>query len=248
MRVSADARRSPPPRRWVALKTGEAGDDACFWYLTGELFSYPGGELLARCEGLDTTRVLRESPTVVSQLSRKLFLFKDKESGVVLTSFGGQPVAPVQYPYQLVRYELDGETLKTEVTQGSGEHLVRLSGDNISVRHLSGTPTVAYSVPVFLNLETEGGGAYQAYENYDYFVSEQTGGGGGAPSHHVSWIRFGNTQPFTAQGVMHITGWRLKRFADVPEALRTYIEAKAPMWADAPADLEEVARLQRASS
>ena len=44
---------------------------------------------------------------------------------------------------------------------------------------------------------------------------------------------------------MHALVWRVSQFEDLPPELRAYIEEQAPMWRDAPKDLEEIKRLQK---
>jgi hypothetical protein len=43
---------------------------------------------------------------------------------------------------------------------------------------------------------------------------------------------------------MHLITWRIEDYGDVPESLRAYIEAEAPLWMNPPADLDEIRALQ----
>lgn len=67
-------------------------------------------------------------------------------------------------------------------------------------------------------------------------------------AHHCTWVRFGAAAPFSQNAVLHALVWRVGQFADLPAELREYIDDEAPMWRDAPKDLEEIERLQTAQS
>ena len=248
-------------RRWCRMKMGDGG--TTHWYISGDLYEYPTGRLLAKVEGVDMARGMTESADeVVHQLSRKLFVFRDPDTGAVLTEVDGSPVVPIRYPYQHIVYRRlpGGGGVSTEVTMGTGEHVTRMRGNSISVRHLEGTHRTCFTCPVFLNLDTEQG-PYEAYENYDYFhdgrsegewtVSDdgdaaegKKDGGGRASHHHCTWVRFGAAAPFSQSAVLHALVWRVGAFDDLPGSLREYIDSEAPMWRDAPKDLEEIRRLQ----
>ena len=48
---------------------------------------------------MNLTPYTSESPdTIVHQLSRKFFIFRDPDTGAVLTEFDGSPVVPIRYP------------------------------------------------------------------------------------------------------------------------------------------------------
>ena len=224
---------------WVSMRLGGPGRTT-FWYSTGEVCAYPGGEPLALVEGFDALRCVRGRGGVVHQLSRKLFVVRDVSTGEVLRRWRGAPVRVIKYPYQQVSYSLtpDGR-LFTEVTQGSGAGVTRMTGTSIAARRLSARGGFAFTCPVFLNLETEGGGAYRCYENYDFFT-----GGGGSARPHCSWVRYGATPPFSEQAVMHVVSWRLDSFAELPLRMREYALRHAPQWASPPRSLEEVASMQ----
>lgn len=100
--------------RWISLRLGNS-ESTVYWYSTGELYSYPQGDLLVRVEGLDVTRAIVMGPKCVHQVSRKLFVFRDKDSNEILTEYHGLPVMPVMYPYQRIAYTLEGNNLMTEV-------------------------------------------------------------------------------------------------------------------------------------
>ena len=146
-------------RKWCRMKMGDG--ETVYWYISGDLYEYPTGRLLAKVEGVDLARGMTESPdAVVHQLSRKFFIFRDPSTGKVLEEFEGSPVVPIRYPYQHVVYRFAPEDggVSTEVTMGSGEFITRMMGNSISVRRLDGTRSRScFTCPVFLNLETDQG-------------------------------------------------------------------------------------------
>lgn len=109
---------SPPPEcSWCHLRAGPSGATA-HWYSSGEVYSYPGGQLLARLEGFEAVRARRESARLVHELSRRLLLFVDKEKGTPLVGPGGGRLGEVRTPYQHCTYRLDASVVRTEVSRG----------------------------------------------------------------------------------------------------------------------------------
>ena len=249
--------------RWVAMRLGGHGQTK-YWVSSGELHSYPDGELLATVEGFDVLYCVRESSQggTVHQLSRKLFVFRDAHTGEVLERFDGAPVQAVRYPYQKISYALTPDGfLSTEVTQGSGENLTTLSGTSIEARRLGGgRPNGAvFSCPVFINMETESGATYACYENYDFFVPSETAATDTASAGrrmsmnaatssdalppHCSWVRYGAAPPFSSTAVMHIVSWRVDTFKELPQRMRDYTLRHASGWCEPPMSLEEVDKM-----
>ena len=128
-------------RRWCAMKMGTGGD-VVRWYVSGDVYEYPSGKLLARVEGLDVARGVIEGDgsRCAHQLSRKFFVFRDPVTNAVITRHDGAAVAPIRYPYQHITYrrEGDGGTLTTEVTTGTGENVRTTAGNEISARRAVG--------------------------------------------------------------------------------------------------------------
>lgn len=100
--------------RWISLRLGKRGETV-FWYSTGELYDYPTGDVLAKVEGLEVTRSIVVGRYQVHQVSRKVYLFRDKDNNELLTEYHGGPVMPVTYKYQKIAYTLKGNVLVTEV-------------------------------------------------------------------------------------------------------------------------------------
>lgn len=226
--------------QWVLMRVG--GGEPVYWYSSGTIRAYPGGELIATIEGYDTARLDRAASTAdkAVQLSRKTYLYRDPETGEVMRNTDGSPVAPIAYPYQLITYELKDGVLETWVEQGSGASVRRIGpgGDMRAQRLEAGT---LFTAPLFLDFETPRG-RYQTFENYDFFAP-----GGNPRDGFILFIRYGDA-PAWAEGtdkiVMHMTTERFERFDDVPASFRDWVRENAPMWLEPPADMDEIERLQ----
>ncbi len=225
---------------WAKMRTGTGSP--VYWYSVGTLKSYPDGKLLARVEGYDTARSARPTPGVVQQFNRKIYIYRDPVTNAVITTSGGKPVEPVAYPYQFITYTLKGDGLETMVEQGKGRRIQRIGpGRDIAVRRIGAT--AVFTAPVYLDLPLPDGARYQAFENYDFFAPMPHRGGA---ANQLSWVRYGDAPGFAGGGksIMHLVTWRIDRYADVPQTMRDYIEASAPLWKAPPADLAEIRRLQ----
>ncbi len=227
--------------RWLETRVGSG--EPIYWYSIGEVYRYPEGELVARMEGFDTARLLREreKKETAYQLSRKIFVYRDPKTNEVLTTSNGMPVQHIMYPYQFITYTLEGSRLLTWVEQGSGARLVKLGpSDEMTARRLG--DTVAYSAPLFLNLQTPRG-PYQAFEHYDFFIQPKTA----AQPYQLSWIRYGDMPPFFGGGkaIIHLVSWRVESFDKLPATIRDWVKANAPLWLAPPASIDEIRELQK---
>ena len=85
------------------------------WIVSGELYEYPAGRLLARVEGVDLARcVVERADAVAHQLSRKMFVFLHPDTLEPLPH-----VEPVKYPYQHVVYRRERVEEKDESSESS---------------------------------------------------------------------------------------------------------------------------------
>lgn len=228
--------------RWIAGRVGTG--DPVYWYSIGTMRAYPSGEVIAIMEGYDTARMHRPQPgaPIAHQYNRKIYIFRDPQTGEVLREVGGTKVEPVAYPYQFITYELKDGGIETFVEQGTGEAVRKIGpGRDISVRMLG--DTAVFSAPVYLDFPTGPQTRYQAFENYDFFF--QPSGSVSQPN-QLSWVRYGPAPPWAGgvPSIMHLVTWRVDRFEDVPEGLRRHIESDAPLWKAPPADLADIRRLQ----
>lgn len=229
-------------RLWVDARAGTG--EPVYWYSTGTVRAYPSGELLFLMEGYDTARSHWPQPgeSVAHQYNRKIYIFRDPATGEVLETWNGQAVEPVAYPYQFIRYALDGEGMKTTVEQGAGERVQTVEGGSMAHRLVGDTHV--FTAPVFLDFPIPGTERrYQAWENYDFFIQPEEGV---AEPHQLSWARVGPLPPWAggAQSVMHLVTWRVESFEDVPADFRRYILEQAPLWKAPPQDLAEIRQLQ----
>lgn len=231
--------------RWIDARVGTG--EPVYWYSVGTVRAYPSGELLFTMEGYDAARMHRPDPArpLAHQYNRKIYVFRDPESGEILREYEGQPVEPIAYPYQFITYELIGDEVETFVEQGAGAAVRRIGpGRDIHARMLG--DTAVYTAPVYLDFPIPGTEMrYQAFENYDFFVQPE--GSVGEP-HQLSWVRYGPA-PQWAGGqdvIMHMITWRIDDFTGIPADLRNYIETDAPLWQMPPESLDEIRALQAA--
>lgn len=220
-----------------------------WWYSIGTVRALASGELLFNMEGFDAARLLpraRGSAEAV-QLSRKVYVMRDPASNAVVESFEGRPATPIAYPYQLITYRLAGDSVDTFVEQGAGPRLQRLGPvPGMSARMVG--DTAAFTAPLFLDIPLPSGSRMQVFENYDFFIHPARARL--SEPHQLSWMRTGPLPPWAGgrAAVMHLTTWRVERWADVPASMRDHVEARAPLWRTPPADLAEIRRLQSGES
>jgi hypothetical protein len=228
-------------RAFVDMRVGTG--EPVYWYCTGTVYAYPSGEPLMRMEGIDTARLWRDSnePGIAKQLSRKTFLYRDLQTDAPLMSWRGQPLAPIEYPYQFITYELMGERVQTVVEQGRAPNLQKIGPSaGIQVRRVRGD--YVFTAPLFLDFQLPNDRRYEAFENYDFFVS-------GAErvdpaTHRLSWLRYGDL-PGAGKVVMHLVAWRVDSYAELPQPMREYLETRAKLWMQPPSSIEEIRELQR---
>jgi hypothetical protein len=214
-----------------------------YWYSIGEVYSYPDGELLARMEGFDTARLVRDEsdPNTAYQLSRKTFVYRDPQTNEILREVNGIPATHIKYPYQFITYKLEGDRMVTFVEQGSGPQLRKIGpSDEIAARWLG--DVAVYSAPLFLNFETPRG-KYEAFEHYDFFIQPK----GASQPYQLSWLRYGDLPPFlgTGRAIIHLVSWRVDSFDQLPETIREWVKTDAQLWREPPKDLDEIRALQQ---
>ena len=226
---------------WLKTRIGE-GEESVYWSCFGEVYSYPDGELICYMVGADMGNRKQITPDSIIQLSRKIFIYVDPETGEAYDTYDGNKVRHIQYPYQLISYVKDGDDLRTWVKQGAGDRIQTIGpGTGISARRM-GSNTV-YSAPLFLDFETPRG-KYEAYENYDFIYNpnaEST-----VDKYQMTWVRYGDKAAFAGKGkgVIQLIAHRVDTWDELPQALRNYINDKAPMWKAPPADEQEIKDIQ----
>ena len=225
--------------------SGGSGDPV-YWYMKGEVNSYPDGTPVAVIEGVDMRRIVwpEGARTTAEQLSRKIYVYRHPETGELLKEYQGQPVTYIKYPYQYVTFELVGDKLRVLVEQTKLGQLQKIdTGGSGKVRRFG--ETIVFSSPLFLDYAMPDGGRYQAYENYDFLLHPKATET--QEKYQLSWNRFADRAPWAGKGrvMMQMVGWRVDSFAELPDELRTYIEKEAPMWKQPPRDLAEIRELQK---
>lgn len=230
-------------RTWVDARAGTGAP--VHWVSEGGVYDYPSGEKLLGMIGFDSSTVIwPDNPDgAVIHLTRKTYTYTDPVSGEILTEYKGRPVQPIAYPYQLIRYRMRDGRIYGDVEQGAGDNIQRIRSRNgMQVRKL-GRGTTAVTASVFLDFPIPGGGRYQAWENYDFFLHSNDMAD---EPHQLSWQRYGPLPPFAGEGnaIYHKLAWRVESQHEFPPALLEWARTEAPMWLQPPADLDEIRALQ----
>lgn len=230
-------------RAWVAARAGTGSP--VHWVSDGAVYAYPSGEKLFGMMGFDSSRVIwpDEPDGEVLHLTRKTFVYTDPETGEILTEYEGRPVAPIAYPYQLITYRLEDGLIYGDVEQGVGDEVRKITSEEGMQFRWLGEDTLAITAPVFLDFPLPGGGRYEAWENYDFFI--HTGGAVDEP-HQMSWQRYGARPPWAGEGkaIYHLLSWRVESPEELPPDLLAWAREEKPGWLAPPADLDEIRALQ----
>lgn len=240
---SASAEGFDPAKfeRWVEMRVGTG--EPVYWYSIGTIRSYPGGELIALMEGYDTARLDLDNSheTKAVQLSRKTYIYKDPNTGEIFKDEAGKPIAPISYPYQLISYELKGNTMETWVEQGAGARKQRI-GPGTDIRAVQMNGGVLYNAPLFLDMELPGNRRYQTFENYDFFSPDSDD----MADSYITFVRYGDAPRWSAGGkaIMHMTTQRFDKFEQIPESFRQWVRNEAELWVEPPKTLAEIRQLQ----
>jgi hypothetical protein len=231
----------------TGLGTGNGSSEQVFMVCEGALYQSPSGKMLARFEGFDATRGIRIGEDHVRQLTRKMFWFRDVNTGDILTEFEGQPVQNIKYDYQVFDFRrgVDSLTGKESIlpTIVEGPRGVPCSPGSF---RFAGPHQLMIHLPVFIDVDIPGRGKYQAWETYDFSLD---------PSFpkdrppHLSWSRQGPSPPFGSTVIMHCTGKRVCSFEELPKSMRQFVEEGGhDLFRAAPLNMAEVERLQKAAS
>ncbi len=212
-----------------------------YYYSTGTVKTFPGGQLLATIEGVDMARLLRrDADGTVHKASRKFYILRDPQTGAVLEQIDGQPNDRYFYPYQYMTFRLDGDRLVGTATQGSGAALRTVDiGAAMEARRIGNV--VAFSAPNAREA-ADGTGSFEMYEFWVTPRRARLQPSATLTLTLVNWHPIGRGRPVYT----HRTSWRVDRYADLPASIRDYIETRAPLYREPPRDFAEIERLQRA--
>ena len=227
----------------TGLGTGPGSSPHVFWVGEGALYDAFSGKILAIFEGFDVGKGIQLGENHVRQLSRKIFWFRDPESGEIMTEYEGKPVRPIVYDCQMIDYLKD-------VNDGSLTYSVEASLRDLNdmpqmkiTSHSVGPSQMMIQVPVFVDIPTmDGKGRYQAWEFYDYNVDPSF------PKERpatASWCRQGAVPPFNmdSNAVLKFSGYRVDEFEELPEHMRDVVDRKYPHFRYPPKDEKEVEEL-----
>ena len=237
--------------QFVSARAGDG--EPVYWYSIGTIRSYPEGEILFEMEGYDAARRHTPDPDqpLTHQYNRKIYFYRNKETGDILSEWKGEKVDPIAYPYQFITYGLAGDKIETYLEQGKEPNLTRMGpSQQMSARRLGDTLVV--TAPVYIDFPIPNSDRrIDAFENYDFFLHPE---GKTSEPHQLAWVRYGDLPRWAAQesatgkAIYHLITWRVEDWNDIPETLRTHIEENYPLWETPPASLEEVRELQKPDS
>lgn len=240
----SDTRMMAPEvfRRWVDARAGTGAP--VHWVSEGGVYEYPSGKKLFGMIGFDSSTVIwPDTPDGdVIHLTRKTYAYTDPVTGEVLTEFNGQPVVPIAYPYQMITYRMVDGKIYGDVEQGVAPRIQKIKSETGMIARMMGD-TLAITASVFLDFALPGGGQYEAWENYDFFLHPE---GSVEEPYQMSWQRYGALPPFAGEGkaIYHLLSWRVESSEDLPPTLLAWARAEKPQWLNPPADLAEVRALQ----
>ena len=230
--------------------------ESAFWIGIGQLFSAPSGEPLATIEGFDVSSAVRINKDTVRQFSRKIFWYRDIQTNELITEFQGKPVRPIKYDWQVFDYKrgtanpihpLHSEktTIHPSIVSSMGSTSGAVPCMAITPKY-AGSNILTYQFPLFIDIQTEKI-SYRAWEIYDYTVPLGDSHDGNLPP-SICWTRQGDAAPFcvNGEGVMHITGHRVKTFEDLPLSIRELVEGNDEyrLFKNPPGDMQEVSELE----
>ncbi len=234
-------------RRWVDARAGTG--DPVYWVGEGGVYEYPSGKKLFGMVGFDSSTVIwpADPSAEVIHLTRKTFTYTDAETNEILSGYKGQPVEPIAYPYQLIRYRMEDGLIYGDVEQGIAPRVQNIkSTEGMRVRAL-GADTLAVTASVFLDIPLPGNQRLEAWENYDFFLHKTETI---AEPHQLSWQRYGDLPKFagTGKAIYQLLSWRVESLDEFPPALLEWAKKNKPMWLKPPANLEEIRALQNAEA
>ena len=225
-----------------------SNSDGVFWVGGGSLYHAYSGEILATFEGFDIGKGIQISDNHIRQLSRKIFWFRDVNTGEIMTEYEGKPVKPIVYDSQMIDYHRGDDGSITYSVEAS-LRLLKGALPNMKITsQMAGPHQMMINIPVFLDVpmsEEMGGGRYQAWEFYDYNV-DPTFPSDRPPT--AVWCRQGSVPPFNmdSKAVLRFAGHRCDSYDDLPERMRMEVERSYPHFKEPPADEDEA--LQQAAN
>lgn len=242
-RPPQEASPSPDPletwgRLRLGLGSGPGSSASVYWVGEGALYEAYSGKILAIFEGFDVARGVDLGDGRVRQVSRKVFWYRDPDTGEVLTEFEGRPVTPIKYDSQVIDYFRNDDGSVGYSVESSKRPLKGALPPAKITSRMMGPHQMCVNAPVFVDIP-----GYQAWEFYDFqcdpsFPSDRP------PT--CAWTRQGPAPPFDADGaqtMMKFAGYRADRYEDLPERMREEVERACPLFREPPRD-EEVGALQ----
>lgn len=236
---------------WADSRFGPPDGKPRFWYGKGPMRDVETGETLYTFEYYDTIRhyIDPANPNRRFGIARKLDLFRDKNTNQVLQTFNGKPVKSWVFPYQLLEMEYKDGAIMLTATQGSGEFLRVHRFPQTSIERYGQFAHI--TIPGYFKVtRPEIPDSVQTHTMTSNFIICE-GACGSSPRHQ--WMQAGISPlaPWAGgdgrkMAYMFMSGARFENYSDLPQQLRSVIEAQYPQWREPPRDLEEIKAIQRA--
>lgn len=238
------------------ISPNEQSGATVFWTADGELYETPSGKMLARMEGLETSRAVRledDEENAIRIFSRKLVWFLDPETNEIMEEFEGQAVPPIRFDAQVfdVQQTANSNANTDPSLSPIQPYVVRskrlIPCMPITPRWGGCQDILMFQVPLFIDIEipimdSDKTRKYQAWEFYDYSLNVQDSKKNPPV---LSWTRQGSTPPFclNGNGVTHARGHRVDSFEELPQSIQDYVNKNYPLFRGPPQSMDEVDKL-----
>lgn len=235
---------------FAEARFGPADGKHRYWYGRGPVRDAQTGKTIYDFEYYDTVRhhIDPENPDRRFGIIRKLDLFRDKDTGKVLETFGGKPVKSWTFPYQLLELEYEDGKVVLTASQGSGEFLRTHVFTESNISRFGDFAHI--TIPAFfMTRRPEIPDEVAAHTMTSFFLIYE-GDREAVPRYQWGQAGVSPLAPWAGgdgrkMSYMFMTGARHEEYAELPQGLRSVIESQYPQFREPPKDLEEVRALQR---
>jgi len=229
---------------------GPADGKARYWYGKGPVRDPQTGKAIYVFEYYDTVRhvIDPKNPNRRFGIVRKLDLFRDKDTNEVLKTFNGKPVQSWVFPYQLLELEYkDGKVMLT-VSQGAGEFLRTHKFPESSIDRYGNFAHVTFP-GFFTTRRPEIPDQVSSHTMTSLFITCEANC---SATPRYQWNQSGVSPlaPWAGGdgqklGYMSMSGARFENYSELPQEVRSVIDAQYPDFREPAKDLDEVKALQR---
>eukprot|EP00871_Galdieria_phlegrea_P004353 jgi/Galph1/4919/GphlegSOOS_G3577.1 len=217
---------------YVSLRwSGKKKCSSCYWHSSGKITSCDTGKTVALLEGLEVANVDRISDIKKNDKlqaavnSKKIYFFKDPETGSYLENYGKRPVQPIEYPQE-------------EIQLYWKNYSIQLCKKNnpITCRALDSTVWTTsalkvFTMPIFIQVYANRKNILTfAFEKYELFRSRFGLGWLLFNKPTLYWTRMGDCPSWYGKGrcISHVTSIKLNKKSQLPIELVQHVEKYEP--------------------